>query len=102
MFMFGIVTVSSSYTIPVSLTSRLVTLWSFFFSLLLVTAVTSCIVTRLTLPLYSPRVDSVRQLVEGGYYWADPSYQFSNKGNKEFYFDMNVSEDILRSSAYSY
>ncbi|XP_054287943.1 uncharacterized protein LOC129003669 [Macrosteles quadrilineatus] len=87
--MFGILTVSSSYTVPVSLTSRIVSLWCFFFALWLMTAVTSCIVTRLTLPLYSPRINTVQQLVEGGYYWTDPSYSYSNQANKDFFFDLS-------------
>lgn len=89
--MFGILTVSSSYVRFTSTKVRAVVLAWFFFALLLTTAITSTIVTRLTLPIYSPRINTFQQLVEGDFYWTNTYYQGVSTTHREFYFDVNVS-----------
>ncbi|KAG8247921.1 hypothetical protein J6590_051221 [Homalodisca vitripennis] len=90
LIMFGILTISTSYQNASTFQLRLVIICWFLFTLLFTTALTSSIVTRLTLPLYTRRVDSVQQLVEGGYYWTQPDYHNRRATLSEFYFDLHL------------
>uniref|UniRef100_A0A1B6KUX8 Ionotropic glutamate receptor C-terminal domain-containing protein n=1 Tax=Graphocephala atropunctata TaxID=36148 RepID=A0A1B6KUX8_9HEMI len=61
------------------------TSWSVF-SLLLTSCLSSGIVSRLTLPLFSPRVDTFQQLVEQNYYWIDAEFARANQVENEKIF----------------
>ncbi|XP_046662729.1 uncharacterized protein LOC124355611 [Homalodisca vitripennis] len=67
--MFGVLTQSSS--IPLKGRSLLVTSWHIF-CMILVAAYSSNIVARLTLPMFTERIDSVQQLVTKGFTWGRP------------------------------
>ncbi|KAG8244767.1 hypothetical protein J6590_015307 [Homalodisca vitripennis] len=67
---FGHLTMTTSHSRAGDGSSRpVLTGWSVF-SLLITSCLSSTIVSRLTLPLYSPRVDTIQQLVEQDYYWT--------------------------------
>ncbi|KAG8244768.1 hypothetical protein J6590_015308 [Homalodisca vitripennis] len=64
--------------------------WSVF-SLLLTSCLSSGIVSRLTLTLYSPRVDTIQQLVEQDYYWTAPRYhKYNRKQIKNWAFNVEL------------
>ncbi|XP_046660551.1 uncharacterized protein LOC124354265 [Homalodisca vitripennis] len=102
LIMFGILTISTSYQNASTFQLRLVIICWFLFTLLFTTALTSSIVTRLTLPLYTRRVDSVQQLVEGGYYWTQPDYHNRRATLSEFYFDLHNTWHQQFENRYTY
>lgn len=65
--------------------------WWSFFALLFSTALTGSVVTRLAVPLYSPRLDTYRQAVEGGYYWVSPGLSRHSPYLISYMFNMQVS-----------
>ncbi|KAG8244780.1 hypothetical protein J6590_015320 [Homalodisca vitripennis] len=72
----------STHNLADSGSSRtLLTSWSIF-SLLFTSCLSSGIVSRLTLTLYSPRVDSMQQLVEENYYWT--AHDFAHTSQAKF------------------
>ncbi|KAG8244777.1 hypothetical protein J6590_015317 [Homalodisca vitripennis] len=56
----------------------ILTSWSVF-SMLLTSCLSSGIFSRLSLPLYSPRVDTLQQMVEQNYYWSSQIYALISK-----------------------
>ncbi|XP_046662857.1 glutamate receptor ionotropic, kainate 1 [Homalodisca vitripennis] len=89
LIMFGMLMMSTSYQHASTFHLRLVVTCWLVFTLLFTTALTSSIVTRLTVPLYSPRVDSVQQLVERDYYWTQPVYLHCRATLSQFYFNLD-------------
>lgn len=84
------------------ITRYLMVLWSVF-SLLLTTALSSGVFARLTLPLYSPRLDTVEQLVESDYYWTVQYYsRLNNTEIKESIFDFDDCWQSLFERKYEY
>jgi hypothetical protein len=72
-------------------TRPLLAIWSAF-SLLLTTYLSTGIVACLTLPLYSPRVDTYRQMVQQHFYWTMQTYKlFKSPEIKNMILDMDVS-----------
>ncbi|XP_054264671.1 glutamate receptor-like [Macrosteles quadrilineatus] len=101
---FGHFTVSTShsYLETDSFSRYVLTIWSIF-SLLLTTMLSSGIYCSLTLPLYSPRVDTLRQLVEGDYYWTAQYYlRLTNEEIRHSMFNFQNHWNCLFEKNYKY
>lgn len=84
------------------ITRYLMVLWSVF-SLLLTTALSSGIFARFTLPLYSARLDTVKQLVDGDYYWTVQYYsRLNNSEIKNSLFNFEDYWQCLYEKKYEY
>lgn len=86
--MFGILMLTCcSVRTPSTSSRQLVVVWLVF--VMLLTAVfSSSIVAHITLPGFEPRLNTIRQLVEGGFYWYDMNYTAHGKQN--VYFNLAV------------
>ncbi|XP_054289051.1 uncharacterized protein LOC129004476 [Macrosteles quadrilineatus] len=83
-------------------TLTVLTAWSIF-SLLLTTVLSTGIVSSLILPMYSSRVDTLKQLVEGGYYWTAQYYiEFVSEDLKASIFDFQNKRHKLYEKRYKY